>query len=61
MTPIDKPRENIPLVEVGEDGNQYFEQYNFPVGAFKLGDCAYVKSDTGTSSECSLFHALSRY
>merc|ERR1719431_1042519 len=37
VTPIDKPRGNIAL-EISEDGvNQCFEQYNFPVGTFKLG------------------------
>lgn len=39
---------------VAEEGSVFYEQFNIPSGAFKLGDCCYVRTDQGRNLICRI-------
>ncbi|XP_014669855.1 PREDICTED: protein polybromo-1-like [Priapulus caudatus] len=44
---IDKDRPNVSCnVANPDEGCSYYDQYNIPLGTFKLGDCVYVRSES---------------
>ncbi|CAG2166349.1 unnamed protein product [Oppiella nova] len=39
---------------VAEEGVVFYEQYSIPSGSYKLGDCCYVRTDTGRNLICRI-------
>ena len=55
---LDMERPNIecqpPEGITSEEGVVFYEQYNIPSGAYKLGDCCYVRTDQGRNLICRI-------
>ncbi|XP_054159382.1 protein polybromo-1-like isoform X2 [Oppia nitens] len=53
---IDRPNVlcDLPEGASADDGYTYYEQFTIPSGTYKLGDCSYVRTDTGRNLICRI-------
>lgn len=54
---LDIDRPNVifePPENFAEEGNTYYAQFSIPCGSFKVGDCCYVRTDSGKNLICRI-------